>query len=568
MRILTGKKWREGFLDYHRSKKEYRIQVLACKNLERLENVYHTRPKSLRLLWNYLPVVGPEGLVTKIWSRLREERRNKKYVSCGIGKVIERPDDGVFSAGDTIGFVAPWHPALAERIVLPEKLIFRLDKSDLPETQENKILYVALRSLKEPQDEQAQRQPQSDWWKDVRAWSVYSGIKISEETRQKLSAGIRQELKNTNWAEAEQIDARNASPVSETKGEVNPSRRPRAKKSGVLYGYGNYAKINIIPYTKPFVDIQTVHEIDPTQIFLERGIQKWDSSPFPRTGPLTGSASSPQANSGQVEKYDVYFVASYNHTHIPITLHALNQGAYVVVEKPVVMDYDELDELEKALKKAGRKLFIGFHKRYGLFNDLALKDLGVKYGEPISYHSIVYELVQPELFWYNWPVSRSTFLSNGCHQVDHFLYLNNWSRPKDADIKLLQDGAVEVWIELENGASFTTTFSEKGVSRVGPRDHVELKVHGRNVRITDAIKYQSEDNHKIIRRKRIFKTNSYKDMYRTIGRKIANNEPGDTIESILISSKIMLDLEEKLQKMKGWGNRYEAAKQEFRKYFF
>ncbi len=40
MFILTGNKWRGGYLDYHRNKKEYRIQFLAWKNLERLENVY------------------------------------------------------------------------------------------------------------------------------------------------------------------------------------------------------------------------------------------------------------------------------------------------------------------------------------------------------------------------------------------------------------------------------------------------------------------------------------------------------------------------------------------------
>src|SRR3989344_9705878 len=97
MRILSGGKWREGFLDYHRNKKEYRIQVLAWKNLERLENVYHTRPKSLRLLLNYLPVVGLEGLITKTWSRLREERRNEKYVACGVGKIIEGAENGSFS---------------------------------------------------------------------------------------------------------------------------------------------------------------------------------------------------------------------------------------------------------------------------------------------------------------------------------------------------------------------------------------------------------------------------------------------------------------------------------------
>ena len=168
--------------------------------------------------------------------------------------------------------------------------------------------------------------------------------------------------------------------MAEIKGQVE-KLNPK-KKNGVLFGYGNYAKINIIPYSEPFVDIKSVHEIDPTQIFLERRVQKWDSSPFPRKD----------------EKHDVYFVASYNHTHVPITLHALRQGAYVVVEKPVVMDYDELNELEKVLRESGRRLFIGFHKRYGIFNDMAIEDLGVKYGDPISYHSIVYELIQPEFF--------------------------------------------------------------------------------------------------------------------------------------------------------------------------
>lgn len=526
-------------MDYHRNKGEYRIQVFAWKNLEKLENVYHTRPKSLRLLINYFPVVGFSGLFTKTWSRLREERRNEKYISCGFGKIIESADSKIFSEGELVSFVAPWHPALAERVVLPKELIFNIDKSGLPELPTDTILYSPL-------EKSGQR---SLWWSDARAWSVYSGIEISKEAQNKLAEGLKEELKNNNWSKFQQIDARDADPAADTKGKIE--KRNPGVKSGVLFGYGNYAKINIIPYSRPFVDIKSVHEIDPTQIFFEKRIQKWDSSPFPRKD----------------EMADVFFVASYNHTHVPITLHALKQGAYVVVEKPVVMDYDELDELKEVLEKSGRKLFIGFHKRYGTFNRLALKDLGVKYGDPISYHSIVYELIQPEFFWYNWPVSRSTFLSNGCHQVDHFLHLNNFSKPKNSDIKLLQDDAVEVWIELENGATFTTTFSEKGSLRVGPRDIVELKVHGKNIRIIDAIKYQSEDNYRIIRRKRIFKTDSYRDMYQEIGRKIANNEEGDSIESVIISSKVMLDLEEKLKKMKGWGDKYEKAKERFSAYF-
>ncbi|MEK7086795.1 MAG: hypothetical protein AAB935_00870, partial [Patescibacteria group bacterium] len=185
MRVLTGKKWREGFLDYHRNKKEYRIRVLAWKNLERLENVYHTRAKSLRLLMNYLPVVGPEGMLTKVWSRLREERRNEKYIACGIGKILEAADDENFAVGEIVAFVAPWHPALVERIVLPGNLIFRIEK--LSELSDDEILYIPLAGDKR----------ENVWWKKVKAWSVYSGIEISTETRKQIEEELKAEIKNT-----------------------------------------------------------------------------------------------------------------------------------------------------------------------------------------------------------------------------------------------------------------------------------------------------------------------------------------------------------------------------------
>ncbi|MDD3488174.1 MAG: Gfo/Idh/MocA family oxidoreductase [Candidatus Pacebacteria bacterium] len=537
MKIHTGKKWQNGFLDYYCSKKEYRIQVLAWKNLEKIEGAYYIRPKSLKMALRYLPVVGFYGLFTKAWSRFREQRRNDKYVSCGIGKIIETGDNSEFKNNDIIAFIAPFHPHLVERLTLPQEFIFNINKDILPQLSSKEILLCSLN----------QRSESNHWWQDVISWSIYSGRDISQELKKRLEQGLIQEIKNTNWNNCEKINTQIPTIIKETKGEV---KKLDSRKTGVLFGFGNYAKTNIISFMKPFVNITTIHEIDPTQIW-QKSAQKWDSSPFPRDN----------------EKYDVYFVASYNHTHAPITLNALKQGAYAVVEKPVAMDYEELEEIEKAIKQFGPKIFIGFHKRYSIFNDWAKKDLGVNSGDPISYHSVVYEISQPKYFWYSWPISRSTFFANGCHQIDHFLHLNDFSKPKDFDIKLLQDNAIEVWIELENGAVFTTVFSEKGSTRVGPRDHVELKVPGKNIRITDNIFYLAEDETRIIRKRKMYKTNSYRDMYIKIGKRIANNEQGDSLKSIMVSTKLMLDLEEKLQRQKGWGDQYIKAKEKFWSYF-
>jgi predicted dehydrogenase len=538
MRILTKNKWQDGYLDYYRIKKEYRIQVLAWKNLEKIEDAYYVRPKSLKMVLRYLPVVGFYGLWTKVWSRLREEKRNDKYVSCGIGKIIETGDNTGFKINDLVAFIAPFHPRLVERLTLLEELIFKIDKSNTPDLLDDKILFVPL----------SKDNSSHQWWEEITAWSIYSGREISDELKKKLNLGLIKEIQNTHWQEAQKFSILPVTVIKEIKGEIKEAKN--FKKKGVVFGFGNYAKTNIIPFSKEHIDIVAIHEIDPTQIWWPEA-SKWDNAPLPRDN----------------EKYDAYFVASYNHTHVPIVLHALKQGAYAVVEKPVAMDYGELDELMKTLKEVGPKLFTGFQKRYSIFNKWALKDFGIEYGGPISYHSIVYEISQPKYFWYQWPVSRSTFFANGCHQIDHFLYLNNFSKPKDFDIKLLQDNAIEVWIELENGAVFTTVFSEKGSVRIGPRDHIELKVPHHNIRITDNILYLAEDESRIIRKARIAKTDSYRNMYRTISRKIANNEEGDSLESLWVSTKLMLDLEEKLQRMKNWGDRYFKAKEKFWSYF-
>ena len=175
-------------MDYHKSQKEYRIRVLGFKNLERLENVYHTRPKSLRLLLNYFPVMGFEGMFNKVWSRIREDYRNEKYISCGFGEIIETAHDNSFSVGDLVGFLAPWHPALVERIVLPEVLIFKIGKEDVPGVPPQKILYSSLEKK-----ETVQR-----WWKDLRAWGIYSGREIPDTLKSQILEGMTSEIKNND----------------------------------------------------------------------------------------------------------------------------------------------------------------------------------------------------------------------------------------------------------------------------------------------------------------------------------------------------------------------------------
>lgn len=515
MKIYVGKKWREGFLDYYCGEEEYRIKVIALKNLEKLEGVYFIRQKNIKLVINYLKKIGPKAVFTKIISRLRETYRNEKFVSYGVGTIIESQKNGKFSAGQTVAFIAPLHPPVAERITLPEILISEIDQIEIPALSPDFLHY----------------QPISDssnnkWWSEISGWSIYSGIIIKENSLKKIFEKLKEDFKDTNWKTSVKLQINNNNKVAEQK---NISNKSSNKKTAVLFGYGNYAKTTIIPNIKKHAEIISIHEIDPTQIFFEKKCSL-DSSPILRSG----------------EKYDIHFIAGFHHTHTPLAVSALNQNTCAVVEKPIVTDKAQLDELIKAIKNSNGKFFAGFHKRYSPFNKLAVKDLNLSKNTPFSYHCVVHEHKQPPLYWYNWPNSKSPLISNGCHWIDHFLYLNNYSVPKAFGVFKAQNGDINASIELENGSFFTMAFSDKGSDYKGVRDYAELRTDVSTVKIIDDALYIAENKAGIIRHKKINKMENYKIMYETIVEKISKNNAGDSLESILISAGATLELEEKL----------------------
>lgn len=517
MKILINNKFKNGFLDYHLGPKEFRIKVIGFKNLQKLEDVYYIRPKSIKLVLNYLKKIGPVAVIRKISSRMRERFRNEKYISLGFGEIIESIDKQIFPSGKIIAFLAPFHPALTERIVLPQELIFEISNFDIPEISQNSIAYQPLENQK--------IQP-NNWWRDLNGWSIYSGKKITENQKEMISQEVIKNIKNTDWQKTNIIKFQK-SEISETKTDKQKST---SKEIGVLFGFGNYAKTIILPNVKKYINIEKIHEIDPTQIYFEKNISL-DTSPVPR----------------QQEKYGVYFIAGFHHTHAPLAIHALSQNSHAVVEKPVVVNKEQLKKLVQIMEKSSASLFSGFHKRYSPFNNLVFKDLKINLGEPISYHAIAYELPQPSLFWYNWPNSKSPLVANGCHWIDHFLYLNNFSEPKSYDVFLAQNDSINVSVELKNGAFFTMVLADKGSPALGVQDYVELRAKQSTIKIIDDATYIAQDKFGIIRNKKINKMKNYACMYSQISKKIYNREKGDSIKSIEASSGLILSLEEKLQ---------------------
>lgn len=306
-------------------------------------------------------------------------------------------------------------------------------------------------------------------------------------------------------------------------------------KKGVIFGLGNYAKTNIIPKIENKIKLLTIHEIDPTQIHKSY-VKKYnvDTSEMLRDS----------------EKYDAYFIAGYHHMHNQISLEAIMNNAYAVVEKPVVTSSQQLEELLTALKNNKGKLISCFQKKYSPLNKYIFQDFQRDTDDrPISYHCIIYEVKLPQFHWYTWPNSKSRLISNGCHWIDHFFYLNQYCDYLATDVCIAENGQLNCTIELKNGAFFTMALFDEGSHRIGMQEYIWLTAGDTTATILNSSKYCSENHKKVIRKVKVNKIEAYKTMYRCIAKTITDNGSGDEIHTIEVLWNAVFELETKYQEI-------------------
>jgi len=483
-----------------------RIAVANWYPLCRLENQFFKPANSIRMVWYYLLSIGPVPVWRKIRSRTAEKKRNKKVAAAGSGMVMEAPEGSSWQKGELVIFFAPNHPEKPQRICVDERFLASITEADKELINPGAGLFLP---------------PQLEPYV---GWSFFSGIAVNEE---QISKGLSC-LKGFFMANQGSATVK---PLLDGL-VVERVGKPRAnpvRPAAVLFGLGNYAKTQIIPHIRGKVNLCCVHEIDPDQLATVSSRDLvLDTSPVPRQG----------------ERYDAWFIAGYHHTHAALAVQALKQGAYAVVEKPVATTWEQYRSLQALFRgDADSRLFACFHRRYSKLTRLACRDLKTAEHRPVDMHCLVYENPLPRLHWYNWPNSGSRLISNGCHWLDYFLFLNGYCRTEHASILSLRGNDLVSMVRLENGARMVMSLTENGSARLGMRELIELRSGDITIRIIDSAFYYAENSARVLCRMRTNPLDAYRRMYNSIGDKIAGAEPADSPES-LRSTELMLQLEE------------------------
>lgn len=494
---------------------ELYIDVLVWQTLGPVTGQYIERKFDIRYVLNYISRLGIRSVLDKVRSRRNEKKRNRKVAALGLGRVVAAPIGKKFNIGDVIVFFAPNHPDGSQRLALNEDLVIGYDAKPAQVLNSSSVAGF-LEALS-----------------TEFGWSSLSGKSLNKKLvrtqLQKYSATLRTDSLLANHCNV--VDARYSN-IRVAKRCVYNGKSKGKHKTAVIFGLGNYAKTIVLPAVRRSLKLCCIHEIDPDQLqfMVQNDEITLDTSPVPR----------------DQEMYDAWFVAGYHHTHAEIGLVALRQSAYAVLEKPLATTRQQYHDIKMSLTHDRKsRLFACFQRRYSVFNAYLEADVGSLGTAPLDMHCIVYETPLPPLHWYNWPNSGSRLISNGCHWIDYFMFVNGYPEVECVQAWSPRGDDVCAQITLKNGAYFTMTLTDRGCERLGVRDYIELRTENTTISVVDAARYRSETGSRILRKCSVNPMSAYRTMYRNICYAIKLDREGDPIKS-LRSTEATLRLEEDL----------------------
>lgn len=159
---------------------------------------------------------------------------------------------------------------------------------------------------------------------------------------------------------------------------------------------------------------------------------------------------------------DVMAVATPDHLHTPVVLHALRAGCHVIVEKPMCLDTAEADAIIAASDGAGRIVCVDMHKRYDPDHVRIRDDIRHRIGDPVYGRAILEEPLEVSTSTFKWVEQSDPFSYVGPHWVD-LIYSYYRANPVGLTAvgqkkRLVRDGinaydAVQVRVDYDNGMS-------------------------------------------------------------------------------------------------------------------
>lgn len=190
------------------------------------------------------------------------------------------------------------------------------------------------------------------------------------------------------------------------------------------------------------------------------------------------------------------FIATRHGEHAPLAALALRAGKNVFVEKPLALNYDQLREVATAYQKSGRKLMVGFNRR---FAPLVKKTKA--FFDEIAPKMIFYRINAGPLPRSHWTQDAAEgggrIIGEVCHFVDTAAYLTGDALPRSVFAKSISSGradtvdhdTVSITVEYEDGSVAEILYIANG-SKALPKEEIQVFSNGRTAILKNFIELE------------------------------------------------------------------------------
>ena len=253
--------------------------------------------------------------------------------------------------------------------------------------------------------------------------------------------------------------------------KVSISLKSFEKKSKIAIGFigaGNFATNNLLPPLKSLgVDLVAVSTSTPVNA-------KTSADKFGFSIATTDSSSI-------IENKDVntIFIASRHFSHFEYVRKALEAGKAVFVEKPLAVDFEQLDSLASILRKHNVPLMVGFNRRFSA-PFISLKKFFAGRSDAMVMNYRVNAGFVPKSHWLHEEKEGGRIIGEVCHFIDCMMFLTE-SRPVSVFAQAVS--SVSTAVQNPDNSLITVKFSDGSIGTVAylangdgslPKEYLEV----------------------------------------------------------------------------------------------
>ena len=165
---------------------------------------------------------------------------------------------------------------------------------------------------------------------------------------------------------------------------------------------------------------------------------------------------------------DLIFGMTRNSLHANIVCDSLLKNKNVFIEKPLAVNYEELDKIEEIWNKSTKAVMVGFNRRFAPFTNEIKTFFEKRVSPMVAYYRVNAENIPHDHWVYDKKEGNGRIISEACHFIDYLTYVigskpievvaNSISTQKSQDI---MDNFI-INISFEDGSIGSVIYTSKG----------------------------------------------------------------------------------------------------------